>query len=138
MPCRDYYDDHPQEYYGNRLATAEDEIAKLKKQISFAESALCATLKAMESIVAPPNSGINNSSIFRWINFEEAGITQKQLMAWQKKHLALDKKHRAQEKARLEAEEKKKRKKQLAEDAKKKLSAEEMDALTWSLTKKED
>lgn len=137
MPCRDYYDDHPEAYFGPKLSSAEAEIEKLKMQISFAESALCAVLKALESVVAPPNSGISHSSIFRWINFEEAGITEKQLVAWQKKHQALDEKHRAQEKAKLEAEEKKKRKQRLAEDAKKKLSAEEMDALKWLLTKKD-
>jgi len=36
MPCRDYYDDHPEAYFGPKLSSAEAEIEKLKMQISFA------------------------------------------------------------------------------------------------------
>jgi hypothetical protein len=33
------------------------------------------------------------------INFEEAGITEKELVKWHKNHKALDAKHRAEEEA---------------------------------------
>ena len=42
MPCRDYYDEYPLAYFRDVTEPA------LKKQISFAESALC---QAMDAIV---------------------------------------------------------------------------------------
>jgi chromosome segregation ATPase len=133
MPCRDYYHDHPKDYYGPKLATLDEEVDKLKKQISFAESALCAALKAMELMeeaVADPGQG---GDIFQWIDFKEAGITKKQLVAWRNKHAALDKKHRELEAKRLAAEQAKRdaeqRKKELQRSARSKLTPEELQAL---------
>ena len=42
MPCRDFYDDHPHQYFKDVTEPA------LKKQIAFAESALCQALVALE------------------------------------------------------------------------------------------
>lgn len=84
MPCRDFYDDNPQAYYA-------DTIKGLQKQISFAESALCAVLKAGDKLCE------NKSNFYTYIDFDDAGITSKELAAWQKKHRELDEKHRAEE-----------------------------------------
>lgn len=95
MPCRDYYDDHPEAYFRDVTQPA------LQKQISFAESALCAALDALDR--ANANSSHPQHSSMSWINFEEAGIKEKELKEWLKKHKELDKKHRAEEQARLKA-----------------------------------
>ena len=97
MPCRDYFDDHPQEYFGPKLKTAEEEIKKLKERIAFAESALCATLKAGDIICH--NSGRN---FFTHIDFDEAGITAKELGDWYREHTARDKRVRSLDKDKKE------------------------------------
>ena len=91
MPCRDYYDDHPEQYFRDVTEPA------LKKQISFAESALCATLAALRTYTD------DKQDMFSLINYEEAGITKAELKAWYKTHSELDVKHRA-----MEAEKKRK------------------------------
>ena len=113
MPCRDYYDDHPEQYFKDRTKPA------LRKQISFAESALCAALTALQHVdglveTITPKSG----DFYDWLNFQEAGITKKDLLAWHKRHQVLDKRHRAEE---LE--------KKLRENALAKLTPEEKKAL---------
>jgi predicted DNA binding protein len=112
MPCRDYYDDHPDEYYA-------DTVRDLKKQIAFAESALCQVLAALEIVdqhveTISPKQG----EWYDWINFAAAGITKDELKKWHKKHKALDEKHRAEEK-----------KAALKKSALSKLTAEERQAL---------
>lgn len=89
MPCIDYYDDHPGAYFRDVTEPA------LKKQIAFAESALCAALDALERANSFGSHPLK--SVYEWINFEDAGITKKELVAWRKKHQELDKKHREQE-----------------------------------------
>ena len=92
MPCRDYYDDHPEDYFRDVTEPA------LKRQISFAESALCAALTALEHVdslvetVAP-----KQGDFYDWLNFKEAGITKAQLVKWHKEHKKLDALHREQE-----------------------------------------
>jgi len=94
MPCRDYYDDHPDAYYTDVTKPA------LMKQISFAESALCAALDALQKSASkeyPPYVG-------HWIDqidFPSAGIDRKELLDWRVKHKAMDEKHREDEKKRL-------------------------------------
>ena len=107
MPCRDYYDDHPEKYYKDITEPA------LKKQISFAESALCQTLVALEAATKEINAQAGGT-VYDWINFAEAGITKKELVAWHKEHKILDAKHRQEEAA-----------KNLRETALAKLTAEE-------------
>lgn len=97
MPCRDYYDDHPEQYFGPKLKSVTKELERAKRQISFAESALCATLKAL--------SKTDDAKAFDMIDFAEAGITREALFAWWKKHLELDKKHRLEEERRHRAAE---------------------------------
>ena len=92
MPCRDYYDDHPQAYFKDVTEPA------LKKQIAFAESALCQALTALEHVdtlveTVSPKKG----DFYDWINFKEAGITKAQLVKWHKEHKKLDAQHREQE-----------------------------------------
>lgn len=91
MPCRDYYDEHPGAYYAKT-------IEGLQKQVSFAESALCAALNALEHVdslveTVSPKQG----SFYEWINFKDAGIKQSQLVGWHLKHKEIDAKHRAEE-----------------------------------------
>ena len=95
MPCRDYYDDHPQQYFKDVTEPA------LKKQISFAESALCQTLAGLIRLVTETKL-YANSDPYDWIDYKEAGITKKELVAWHKAHMELDAKHRAEEKAKQE------------------------------------
>jgi hypothetical protein len=97
MPCRDYYADHPNEYFQNVTEPA------LKKQVSFAESALCQTLRALEYVdslveTITPKLG----DFYDWIDFEAAGIKKADLLSWHANHKALDKKHRAEEMAKKE------------------------------------
>ncbi len=113
MPCRDYYDDHPEQYFKEVTEPA------LKKQIAFAESALCQTLAALQHVdslveTLKPKQG----DFYNWINFAEAGITKAQLIKWHKNHKILDQKHR-------EAE----RLKKVRETALNKLTDEERKAL---------
>ncbi len=116
MPCRDYYDDHPDQYFKDVTEPA------LKKQISFAESALCQTLEAFASFLyaakmhtGDPELTLNPLDL---INYQEAGIKRTELEKWWKDHKALDAKHREEE-----------RLKKLKKSALAKLSSEEKKAL---------
>ena len=75
MPCRDFYDDHPERYFRDVTEPA------LKKRISFAESALCAALNALEQQIGDP---------YGVINYKETGITRKELEKWHKQHIKND------------------------------------------------
>lgn len=98
MPCRDYYDDHPEQYFKEVTEPA------LKKQISFAESALCAALKTIEGMLVKQGSGdFGYRDVYEAIDYKEAGITEPQLREWHTTHQKLDKKHREQEQKRLKA-----------------------------------
>ena len=95
MPCRVYYDDHPDEYFKKVTEPA------LKSQLAFAESALCQVLTALEHVdslveTVSPKKG----DFYDWINFSEAGITKKDLIKWHKNHKKLDTKHREEERLR--------------------------------------
>lgn len=116
MPCRDYYDDHPDQYFHDVTEPA------LKKQVSFAESALCQTLAAFQSILIAVNRQSDNpdrltTNPLDLINYEEAGITRTELEQWWENHKRLDEQHRKEEQNRIA------RKKALAKltDAEKKL-----------------
>ena len=113
MPCRDFYDDHPEAYFRDVTEPG------LKAQISFAESALCAALHALEHVdshleTISPRRG----DFYDWLNFKEAGITKAALVSWHKKHKETDRLHREQ--AAL---------KKLKEQARSKLTDEEAKAL---------
>lgn len=105
MPCRDFYDDHPQDYYGPMLKDRAREIEKLRKQISFAESALCAALSALES--AHNRDAEQPDDFYDWIIFSDAGITKEQLVKWHIEHKRLDALHRAEEERKRQQSEKK-------------------------------
>lgn len=95
MPCRDYYDDHPEQYYKDVTEPA------LKKQVSFAESALCQTLAAFDRVLYDVANRIPGElrtiNCLDLINYEEAGITRRDLEKWWKEHKALDARHREEE-----------------------------------------
>ena len=119
MPCRDYYDDHPDHYFKDVTEPA------LKKQISFAESALCGALAALREVYNDTNEGSpgwDANAFYDAINYKEMGLEKAEVIAWHKNHMALDAKHRAEE-----AE--KKRLKQLRADALAKLTPEEKKVL---------
>ncbi len=105
MPCRDYYDDHPEQYFHDIT------LPGLKKQISFAESALCGALDALSRLS-------KNTTGLEHINYRECGITREELEIWRKKHKTLDEKHKKEE-----------RRKKLQMTALNKLTAEEREAL---------
>jgi hypothetical protein len=95
MPCRDFYDDHPEQYFKDVTEPA------LKRQIAFAESALCQTLAALQHVDSlVETSKPKRGDFYDWINFKEAGITKGQLIKWQKSHKKLDDKHREEERLR--------------------------------------
>jgi len=91
MPCRDYYDNHPEQYFKDVKEPA------LKKQIAFAESALCQTLAALASAF---DDAQMQGSFYDLIDFAEAGITKAELKKWHKEHKVLDAKHRNEEAAK--------------------------------------
>lgn len=96
IPCRDYYDDHPEQYFKEVTEPA------LKKQIAFAESALCQTLADFERVLtilvkAYPDIWELSPHPLDNINYAEAGITRKELEQWWKQHKKLDAKHREAE-----------------------------------------
>lgn len=126
MPCRDYYDDNPAAYYGPKLADKDAEIAKLRKQISFAESALCQTLAALDDLFEDAQC---RGEFYDTIDFAAAGITKAELVKWHTRHKELDAKHRADElrrKAAAEAKQKAAEKvKQERADARAKLTPAE-------------
>ena len=114
MPCRDYYDDHPEQYYRDVTQPA------LKRQIAFAESVLCqalATIEHMDKLIEELSQP-KQSDFYDWINFKEAGVTKAQVVKWHKDHKFLDARHR--EEARL---------KQVREAALAKLTPEERQVL---------
>ena len=92
MPCRDYYDDNPQAYFKDVTEPA------LKKQISFAESALCQTLAALEKCIVEYNEehGTNRDPMDQ-IDYSAAGIKRNELINWWNNHKKLDAKHREEE-----------------------------------------
>jgi len=113
MPCRDYYDDHPEAYFRDVTEPA------LKRQVAFAESALCQTLAALEKAIDSYNEEHGtNRNVLDQINYKEAGITRAQLSKWWENHKKLDAQHREQERI-----------KQLKNAALAKLTAEERKAL---------
>ena len=90
MPCRDYYDDHPEQYYA-------DTIVGLKKQISFAESALCAALNALERVHDLANLDTKPlGDFYDWLDYPGSGIKKKELIKWHTRHRELDAQHRAE------------------------------------------
>jgi hypothetical protein len=92
MPCRDYYDDHPDQYFKDVTEPA------LKKQVSFAESALCQTLAAFSVALLDMQLHVGQSvNPLDHIDYAEAGIKREDLEAWWKNHKMLDEKHREEE-----------------------------------------
>jgi hypothetical protein len=116
MPCRDYYDDHPGAYY-------ESEVRGLQKQVSFAESALCQVLAALERAVLV---GIDPLDM---IDYKEAGITRAELEKWWTNHKALDAKHRAEEAAKKKEAAEKRAKSKKKKELLSKMSAEDKEIL---------
>lgn len=114
MPCRDFYDDHPKQYFKDVTEPA------LKKQIAFAESALCQTLADFERFLKFLQKDIHELSTqpLDHINYNEAGINRQELEQWWENHKKLDAKLR--EKERL---------KKIKETALAKLTKEERKAL---------
>lgn len=120
MPCRSGYEDDPASFYGPTLANKDAEIKRLKDQVSFAESALCETLRTLEHVnsLVAHTTGAETGDWYDLINFQEAGITKQELVKWHKRHKEIDAKYREQE-----------RLKKVREDALAKLSAEERKVL---------
>ena len=80
MPCRDYYDDHPEAYFRDVTEPA------LRARIAFAESALCAVLTVFDTCLF--------DEMWNEIDFKSAGITSEELAEWHAQHQARDQKIR--------------------------------------------
>ena len=85
MPCRDYYDDHPDLYFKEVTEPA------LKARVSFAESALCQTLEAFDKLLewVGEKDGFK-PDVMDQIDFDAAGITRAQLVSWWIEHKRRD------------------------------------------------
>lgn len=90
MPCRDFYDDHPEQFFKDVTEPA------LKKQIAFAESALCQTLAVLEYVV---KTFTDDPDFYGFINYTEGGFTREELVDWHTRHKEAD--ARARELSRL-------------------------------------
>lgn len=124
MPCRDYYDDHPQEYF------RDVRESELKKRIAFAESALCQTLAALEK--ATLGNDTVQADPLDYIDYKEAGITRGELEKWWTEHKKRDAKVRKmRQAANAKAEEEAK----LRDAAMAKLTAEEIAAFGFKPSK---
>lgn len=116
MPCRDYYDDNPAAYY-------EGTIKGLKSQVSFAESALCAFMRYMETQGEAGKYYVDN------LDYVGSGITQKELEKWWTKHKKLDEEAREKERAKKKAAADKKKEEKRVNDILAKLSPDEVRVL---------
>lgn len=132
MPCRDYMDDHPHIYYGEQLFNKDLEIERLNKKLSFAESSLCAVLRAIENAGLDVFSS-NSTGRSAWrtviIDWKDAGVSSKELENWFVEHKRADaivrEKVKKEKEARLLKEAKAKELKQKKEAALSKLTIEE-------------
>ena len=85
MPCRDYYDDHPDQYFKDVTEP------QLKARIAFAESALCGLIRASHSLT---------QDLFDAVDWQDCGIKREALIKWFHAHDAHDREIRQQEHAR--------------------------------------
>lgn len=104
MPCRDYYDDHPDQYFKDVTEP------QLKARIAFAESALCGLIRTIHAL------GLEQD-LFDRVDWQDCGIKREALIKWFHAHDAHDREIRQQEHARKIAA------------ARAKLTAEELDLL---------
>lgn len=96
MPCRDYYDDHPNQY------CIDIQLPDVKKKLAFAETALCALIKAVDNI--PLASGQRGRAhVSDIIDYKEAGITKEEFLSWMKNHEKQDHDRRVKEEIRKSA-----------------------------------
>ncbi len=86
MPCLDPYAD---ERSSERL---QDELARSREQVDILSAFLCAALRRLIHLDGP--------CALERLDYIEAGVTQKSLEKWWKKHQALDAKRRKAELAR--------------------------------------
>ena len=129
MPCRDYYDDHPQEYARQVQRANETKIDEQKRRLDDFARHLCFVCGALEKI-----GGKNVWKALKELpNTEEHGNAAAEIETWWIQHQKDD----AAEAARLEAKRKAREeiKRAKAEEAKKrnaalaKLTKEERKAL---------
>lgn len=126
MPCRDYMDDNPSVYYGQQLNNKEAEIKRLNRKLSFAESALCAVLRAIENAGMDINQPYKSTSLGSpMVDWKDAGITSKELADWFERHKKADAFIR-EKKAKEEAAKLAKEKKQQEREAKKQKALEKL------------
>ena len=99
MPCRDY-EPTTTEY--------ERAVSDLRKNKTFLSAALCASLRALEDVVSklesPTENNASSLDIYKYIDFEEAGITRLELMTWHVQHKEQDRLRRIQEEKKREAD----------------------------------
>ena len=99
MPCITYYDDHPEDIEGRSRSD-------LEKHVAFLESALCASLNALETVSKSAAETLYGEQhwqrldFYNSIDYQAAGIKKSLLVGWHKLHKKQDAKYRAEEAAR--------------------------------------
>ena len=101
MPCITYYDDHPEDIEGRSRSD-------LEKHVAFLESALCASLNALETVTVTAAQTVYGDraanlpldNFYNSIDYKAAGIKKSLLVGWHKLHKKQDAKYRAEEAAR--------------------------------------
>lgn len=89
----------------------EEQRKQTEERINFLEASLCSTLTAIEKIQNHLNNFYSEyntvkCNLLDWIDYEEAGIKEKDLKNWWKEHKAKDiarRKKEAEEKENLKA-----------------------------------
>lgn len=109
MPCRD-----PDYLLPSELEAINASQKKEEKKLAFLEAALCAALRGLEYELG--------NRMYLPIDFKEAGIEQKELMAWYKVHKKKDAE-------RLEREKEQRIKNSALEKVNKLLTSEERKSL---------
>ena len=77
MPCRDYYDDHPEQYFRDVTEPA------LKARIAFAESALCGLITAANNLT---------EDLFDHVDWKNCGVERAELLQWYEAHMERERK----------------------------------------------
>lgn len=98
-------------------------LIDVKRKVEFLEAALC----GVWDILA--RQGACDEGVFQTIDYEEAGITEKELRAWRTAHLKKDEERRLREEREEEERRAKEEKEKKIKAIKKKLTKEELKLL---------
>lgn len=108
MPCRDYEDGWNGQAFGAEVERRQqrEEQAELRRKLSTVEAMLCGVLTVLENASQFGNVPITGNAIghvFDRFDYDESGITRKELINWWKKHKLEDELRRAEEARKVQA-----------------------------------